>query len=722
MSNRNKKIRQNFKQKLRDHKKRFFFVISIALLALVILIGPLDCFTHGYYCDEIDMDGAAHDLGVPASLSESGVKVRFTPVKRHFAGFEIYMVGQAAYDTGVLHYSIEDLTGSVIADSSIPLSDIKNNLWYKVYEKSSCKLGREYFLYMRVEGSEESPALATIDSEYLGGEVLEGNVAISFAYREPTFSFSEKIIITLFLLVAWIFFAKKLTIEQRKEKDRARHVAVFLFMSTILAWNFMYNTFNDANESFSRFQKDSESLVIDSILADEDGLETGRFGGMRYGLSFYETSAGRNWEADTQYLSDSNWNEGYSKTAPDILLASCTYTRSVLSESSSVKFVSGDVFSIIKYEDDGTYMRVHLDARGALNPERYGKLDEMHFIGQDGEIMSDGRVTPYVSQFGLQGKIFLFASKLLGGRESIPFLWLIAAFATSAVLTILVMLFYKKCGIMFAFVSYAVFLLSPWVVNFARNLYWVEFTWFIPMIIGTYCSMQMQSRRRRIMCYTAACVSVTVKCLCGYEYISSIMLGLIAFPLVDYIMALTGRDKGTAKQLFQMNFALGISAVSGFFIAICLHATLRGDGDIASGIIKIIQEDVIRRTSGGNLNDFDAGYWITINASRWETLCKYFHFDTEIISGIAGSLFPLLCCIPLVIFFFDAKMGRLDKRLVIMYFVFFCIPISWFILAKAHSYNHTHMNYVLWYMGFVQICFYVIARWIYGNFGRSERP
>jgi len=34
-------------------------------------------------------------------------------------------------------------------------------------------------------------------------------------------------------------------------------------------------------------------------------------------------------------------------------------------------------------------------------------------------------------------------------------------------------------------------------------------------------------------------------------------------------------------------------------------------------------------------------------------------------------------------------------------------------LAKSHSYVHIHLNYVLWYFGFVQICLYVIVDKIY---------
>ena len=37
----------------------------------------------------------------------------------------------------------------------------------------------------------------------------------------------------------------------------------------------------------------------------------------------------------------------------------------------------------------------------------------------------------------------------------------------------------------------------------------------------------------------------------------------------------------------------------------------------------------------------------------------------------------------------------------------FLTSVSWFVLGKAHSYIHTHMNFAMWYFGFVQLLFYI---------------
>lgn len=262
-------------------------------------------------------------------------------------------------------------------------------------------------------------------------------------------------------------------------------------------------------------------------------------------------------------------------------------------------------------------------------------------------------------------------------------------------------------------VFYVVFWLSPWVVNFANNLYWVEFTWFLPMAAGLFCLWKLDSRICRILSYVLVLLAIMIKCLCGYEYITTVMLGAIAFPAAEFFAALAQKDRKRASLLFRTIFLLGVAALLGFAAAICIHAPVKSGGSLAEGIRLIVQEDVLRRTYGADLNAFEnlpdfEQYALT--ASAWETLCKYFHFKTEVITGIGGNLFPLLCLLPAALLILDVRRKCLDVREAAWYVVFFVTSISWFVLAKSHSCVHTHMNFVLWYFGFVQSCFYIILK------------
>ena len=172
--------------------------------------------------------------------------------------------------------------------------------------------------------------------------------------------------------------------------------------------------------------------------------------------------------------------------------------------------------------------------------------------------------------------------------------------------------------------------------------------------------------------------------------------------------------------VFKTIVIMGVLALAAFALAMCIHGYIRGQGNIIQGIKTIINEDALRRTVGGDYNISEEKYWESIGASLWESVKQYFHFSTEIITGVSGNLFPVLCLAPAVIFVWEYREKKVNLELLVMYVVFFLTTISWFVLAKSHSYVHTHMNYVLWYFGFVQICFYIILNKIREYFGKDK--
>lgn len=141
-----------------------------------------------------------------------------------------------------------------------------------------------------------------------------------------------------------------------------------------------------------------------------------------------------------------------------------------------------------------------------------------------------------------------------------------------------------------------------------------------------------------------------IKSLCGYEYITTVMLGGIEFFLIEIILAMFSKDKKKLLSYLKNTFFLGIFSISGFMIAFTLHSMLRGDGDIISGILTIIKEDAMRRTfsigvENSALNDIALE---SIEASVFTVLTKYFNFKTEIILGIPGELFKFLTFMPIL--------------------------------------------------------------------------
>jgi len=589
-------------------KQIAILIITIIIIFLMAIIGPVDYFKHGYFCNEIAYDQIPKENFIDyIDLKNNSFKIEFSLEKKHFKGFEINITNHPENNKGFLYLTIYDNNNKQIDEIVVDISKVKAGVWYKTYINENLNKGKKYTLNISAKNCDTYPYLQIVDSKYVSNETISGNLLIGYAYAVSTFNFQNKVLIFLFFIAIYTIIFGKLILTEEKGKICIIG-AIFILMITVLSWNYMYNSMDNQNTSFATFQGGSEALVINPMIALENNIWFDSKDQLGYGLGRYP----------------------------------------------------------------------------------------------------DGKLKAYKSQYGLQGKIFRHLAIHTNGLKTIESFHLLCALSTAIVFICIVFLIFKKYNFLLALCFFITFWLSPWIVNFARNLYWVEFTWFLPMLIGLFLSLKIESIRYRIICYLAIFISITVKCLCGYEYISTIMIGLIAFLFIDLVKAVIDKNREKSFLIFKTIFIVGIVALIGFIVAILIHANLRGVGNIKEGVKQIFQEDILRRTYATDLNQFEQIYWDSLNASAWEVYCKYFKFSTQIITGIPGNLFPYLCIIPICIFCIDYEKHRLNVAQLTMYAIFFLAPITWFYLAKSHSYIHTHMNYVLWYFGFVQICFYTI--------------
>lgn len=682
---------------------------TLIMLLMIVLMGPMDIFTHGYFCEEIDYNQiAADDILESIPLENNYYEMSFSPQKQHFAGFEIYLANQTNNNRGHLVVEILDGNRDSMETLQVDLSKISAVTWYKTYISANLKKGNTYIVRFSAENYMTAPCLQKVDPAYLPAETLTGNVLLGYAYADSTFSFQEKILLAILIIAIWGGTSSFLLVGQYKKMTKC--IAGGLFMVFVLAWNYMYNSIDHQNDNFSAFQADSETLVTGVMYAERAGIPFSDGEQSKYCLGRYSDLKGELRSYDRSYVTDDYWNSGYSKTEAAFAINANPNSRTIAQTGNYVVFGNGTRFQIIDIREDGTNLIIYLNSGEPLTPAKYGSLDDITFFDPDDRPLASACITAYNSQYGLQGRIFMHLARYMTEDQAIANLNLLCCISAAIVFAGIIVLIAKKYTHVFAGCFFVTFLLSPWIVNFARNLYWVEFTWFIPMAIGLFCAWKINSRECRIGSYIAAFIAIMGKCLCGYEYISTIMLVLIAFLISDLASAAVKKDREKSILLIRTIFIIGCTALAGFIAAICIHASLRGDGSILRGMKEIFEQDILRRTSGADFNVFDSRFWPSFNASVWEVFCQYFHFATQIITGLDGNLFALLCVIPLCIGVCDLKKRRPDTELFALYIVFFLAPVSWFILAKSHSYIHTGMNYVLWYLGYIQICFYIIIK------------
>ena len=119
-----------------------------------------------------------------------------------------------------------------------------------------------------------------------------------------------------------------------------------------------------------------------------------------------------------------------------------------------------------------------------------------------------------------------------------------------------------------------------------------------------------------------------------------------------------------------------------------------------------MQIDLIEKRTFGNANDFAAAFADSLNASIFDVLKKYFWSSGRPLDGKLMMLIALVTSMVLAIR--KIMMKKSIKLELSLFGISLLTAISWLVLGKSHSYIHTHMNFVLFYFGWVQISLYII--------------
>lgn len=409
-----------------------------------------------------------------------------------------------------------------------------------------------------------------------------------------------------------------------------------------------------------------------------------------------------------------NFENGYCTTDTIIAVLENEVTKYEYVVGNTIIFFSGDKADIIESKTKDGYIFAKYESDTIFSFKEQDNLKyACIYNNQQNRYMPIGDAVGYESQIGLQGMIFKAFPKTLALNEATAVYKVTLAVLYAVVISLICYGIYKKYNIRFATVFYLVSLLSPWMIGYSTNLYWVEFTWFLPTLVGIYCANHIEEKKARVISYICVMLAIFLKSACGYEYISTIMMGSIVFLLTDMTVAVIERkDKTTILRLFKTIFMMGIFAVAGFALALVVHGYMRGDGDVYAGLRAIYYNDVLRRTHG-DPNMFQGVYADSLNASIIRVLLRYLLFDTPLILGVPGVLFIPLIAISFIALVYGVWKKKDNKEMLVLYIWMGIASVSWFVLGKSHSYIHTGMNFVMWYFGFMQIMFYSIIEMVY---------
>ena len=422
-------------------------------------------------------------------------------------------------------------------------------------------------------------------------------------------------------------------------------VATFIFFTNfmVIAPVNQFNTYRDG----------SEALVLGRILADIEGISIpdanlcfiGKDKLISRGadvLAVYARLEYRNAIMPSSLI-DENWTHGVGNFEPVFLLPRAQtgvlgYASNELLPGQQIRFLNGDVREVTKIDLQEQFLRVYYSGE-KLDGSLVGYPNKIEIL--DNSIRRNIS-WPYKSQYGIQGIIF---SKLHNIFSNIDALHAINSLLFALTITALVLLYRKMISTCFAIIFFISMILSPWIVSFARDLYWIPFTWFLPAVFaGGYflAKTDMGKGISLILVY----LSFLMKCLAGYEFISSIIL--LAAAIFVYELFNPARTI-TKSQSIKNFFIVCLIGVAGFLTALLIHANMRGD-TIIERVKSIYAFDVKRRTYG-NPETFGIQDQASLASTPLEVIKIYlFDWHGDFLKKIPGVAFCLLTTLSVVLF------------------------------------------------------------------------
>ena len=307
----------------------------------------------------------------------------------------------------------------------------------------------------------------------------------------------------------------------------------------------------------------------------------------------------------------------------------------------------------------------------------------------------------YDSQIGLQGIVFCAITLLIKTKLVITIeRWLCCFLSITTVALIAKQLHKHYCGL-FAFAFWLTSLISPYFAGFSPNLYWVLFTFYVPTLLSLLC---ITNEKHRPILYFLYFLSVVIKCLCGFEYLSSILISGEIFLVIELI---TNKNK-TKKTIICILFS-GLCMLLGFFAVALYQSFLYGNNDLAEGLSYFVRHLVEKRTYGDPSSFPVSMYEETIqesmNASVWQVLGMYFGRLGY------GSLMSIIYVLALIVIVIDKIIFKKDIKVQFSLLLLQMVSVlSWLILAKSHSYIHTHINFIIFDLGYTQSCLFCILK------------
>ncbi len=331
---------------------------------------------------------------------------------------------------------------------------------------------------------------------------------------------------------------------------------------------------------------------------------------------------------------------------------------------------------------------------------------------------------PYLSQFGLQGIVL---SAFSPGDLFYGAFRMVTAFLCAAVIATAVIACWRAWGGRAAAVLLALLSLSTWLNVFGASTYWQLWTMFLPTLVPLLAWRHLGTGRKKWWGAGALIAGlVFLKCLCGYEYVTTVILGAVAAVAFHEF-------RGSVSWRFSARLGAPLLAgLVGFAAALAVHVTqlmaMFGDASI-------IQQRMRERTYAPSdfrwmmwwaRHQHDAVWgWLVRKDSMpglWAFQMAHYLTDSAVAlpgpstTGLGPAYgIPIWMFIVLfVLLAWQAWRGRqmdagTQRRLAAAGAIGLVGALSWQVLAYGHMIHHPHLDAIVFYLPFLPIVFAMVA-------------
>jgi len=317
---------------------------------------------------------------------------------------------------------------------------------------------------------------------------------------------------------------------------------------------------------------------------------------------------------------------------------------------------------------------------------------------------------PYISHFGIQYQVAKFFT--FRNTEMVEFAHFVArlmgAIGMASVIILIADWARRNFSIVHSFGVFAVFILSPAILEKSFSAYWWTFLNFLPFVFSLYAYPRIRSNGSAVMFLSVVSLLVCLKSLSGYEYITAVAISA-AVPVIYYeSKANSGMLPYRSYRFWSSILFIAMAAVVGFAIAGMLHIALAASyfGSFDKGMKALILPMTYSTTGAGtDIRSSSTISLISISLAWIKTL------------ALRNAIINVAVFVPILAYLIfqirDRISNRIDKfyllddanttALVWMCLFAFTASVSWQMLALKHTVAHSHVNWITMYITLIPL-------------------